>query len=87
MFLGVPVVPLMIVGLALIVPSVYVSLKFAFVMIPAYVIMQALVKIDEQIFDLLGLRVKTSIITIANSKTGRGDRLVGPHSCRRDNWL
>jgi type IV secretion system protein VirB3 len=87
MFLGVPVIPLMLVGLGLIVPTMYISLKFAFAMIPAYVIMQALVKIDEQIFDLLGLRIKTSLITIANSKTKRGDRIVGPHACKRDNWF
>jgi type IV secretion system protein VirB3 len=87
MFLGVPVVPLMLVGLGLILPSVYFSLKFAFAFIPAYVIMQALVKIDEQIFELLGLRIKTSLITIANSKTKGGDRIIGPHACKRDNWF
>ena len=86
MFMGIPVMPLMVVGVLLILPSVYFSLKFAFAMIPAFIIMQALVKIDEQIFDLLALRLKTSLKTIGNSKTKPGDCLISPHSCKRDNW-
>lgn len=86
MFFGVPVTPLLIGGLIVLLPSVYYSLKCAFLFIPMFVVMQALVKIDEQIFELLGLRIKTAIITIANPRTQGRDRLVLPHACRRDNW-
>jgi type IV secretion system protein VirB3 len=86
MFLGVPVTPLMIAGLLVLLPSVYFSLKYAFAFIPVFVIMQALVKIDEQIFELLGLRIKTGVMMIANPRSLGRDRLVLPHACRRDNW-
>jgi hypothetical protein len=55
-------------------------------MVPAVVIMQALTKYDEQIFELLGLRIKTSLKTLANAKTAKRDTLVLPHGAKRDNW-
>jgi len=87
MFLGIPIMPLFFVGGVILLSSIYFSLKFAFALIPAYIIMQAMVKVDDQIFSLLGLRILTGLNALANPRSSSGDRLVGPHALRRQNWL
>jgi type IV secretion system protein VirB3 len=87
MFIGVPIVPLFLVCGVILLVSIYFSLKYAFAIIPAVVIMQGMVKVDDHIFDLLGLRLLTALRTAANPRSKSGDRLVGPNALRRQNWL
>lgn len=87
MFIGVPIVPLFLVCGVILLVSIYGSLKYAFAIIPAVIIMQGLVKVDDHIFDLIGLRLLTSLRTAANPRSRGRDRLVGPHALRRPNWF
>ena len=87
MFMGVPIMPLFLVCGVILLASVYFSLKFAFALIPAFIIMQAMVKVDDQIFSLLGLRILTAFGSAVNPRSGSRDRLVGPHALRRQNWF
>lgn len=87
MFIGIPIMPLFIVFSVIALASIYFSLKIFFALIPAIVIMQAAIKVDDQIFNLLGLRILTGFRALANPRSGSGDRLIGPHVTRRANWF
>lgn len=77
---GVPMVPLLISFGLVTLLCMWFTGKFL-VLIPIfYVILRAMVKIDEHIFELLGLRLKVFFKTAANNKSLSGDVLIGPHN-------
>lgn len=79
MFMGVPLIPLFLTGAIVFLCAIYFALKILFLLPVAIIIMQAMVRVDEQIFDLLGLKLRFVFKTIGNPKSDTGDLLVGPH--------
>lgn len=57
MYLGVPLVPLVVVTVVVILISVWTTLFVALTLIPIVIVMRQIAKADDQQFRLLGLRL------------------------------
>lgn len=57
MIMGVPLVPLAVVGGVVVLISVWTSILFAFTLIPIVITMRIIAKSDDQQFRLLGLKI------------------------------
>lgn len=57
MVMGVPVVPLAIVGMAIILIAIWTTILLTILLVPAIVLMRLIAQHDDQQFRLLGLRI------------------------------
>jgi type IV secretory pathway VirB3-like protein len=78
--LGVPMIPILFVFGIVVLLCMWFSGKFIAILPIFYVIMRAMVKIDEHIFDLLALRLRVAVKTVPNTKSMNGDLIIGPHN-------
>jgi type IV secretion system protein VirB3 len=62
MMMGVPVVPLFIIGMGVVLISVWTSIFLVLLLVPIIVTMQQITKHDDQQFRLLGLKFVFRII-------------------------
>lgn len=77
---GIPMIPLILAMGFVFLLCMWFTAKFAALAPIFYVVMRAMVKIDEHIFSLLGSRARVAVKTIANAKSTNGDILIGPHN-------
>ena len=77
---GVPMIPLLMSFGFVIILCLWFTGKLIVTLPVLFVIMRAMVKVDEHIFDLLALRLKVLLKTVANTKSKNGDLLIGPHN-------
>lgn len=62
MLAGVPIVPFVVVFSVVALLSVWINLLFFVLLLPAYVIMRLLVKNDDQMFRLMGLKMLFRVV-------------------------
>lgn len=62
MLLGVPLVPMVVVGGAILLLSFWVSLLLLVLLVPALILMRLVVANDDQGFRLLGLKLKCRVL-------------------------
>jgi type IV secretory pathway VirB3-like protein len=78
--MGLPMIPLLFAFSFVVLLCMWFTGKFVVLLPIFYVIMRAMVKIDEHIFDLLALRLRVVIKTVPNAKSKNGDLIIGPHN-------
>lgn len=78
--LGLPMIPLLFSFGFVVLLCMWFSGKFIALLPIFFIIMRAMVKIDEHIFDLLALRFRVSAKTVSNTKSKNGDLIIGPHN-------
>jgi type IV secretion system protein VirB3 len=78
--MGVPMIPVLLAFGLVVLLCMWFTGKLVVLLPIFYVIMRAMVKIDEHIFDLLALRLRIVMKTVPNAKSKNGDLIIGPHN-------
>jgi type IV secretion system protein VirB3 len=78
MFMGVPMIPFMLSFAIFVIPAASYSFWFILGLPVAIFIMQQMVKYDEHIFDVIYLKMLTSINSSSSIKIEKSTKLISP---------